>query len=87
MSDTELVESLRAAGSRSNAQSERLPIRVLLRLALTALLAIPVCLALALFSPSKPGDESRPPGLRRPRARTAALSPLSMALPLLRLIA
>jgi hypothetical protein len=65
MSDTELVELLRAAGSKSHAQPDRLPVRVLLRLALTVLLAIPVCLALALFL----ALEARPSRRRRPAAQ------------------
>ncbi len=68
MSDTELVELLRAAGSKSNAQPDRLPVRVLLRLALTVLLAIPVCLALALFLALEAGPSRR----RRPRAANSA---------------
>jgi hypothetical protein len=68
MSDTELVELLRAARSKSNAQPDRLSLRVLLRLALTVLLAIPVCLALALFL----ALEARPSRLRPPRAANPA---------------
>ena len=62
MSDAELVEILRAAGSKSIAQPERLPMRVLLRLVWTLLLAIPVCLALALFIAleARRGVASRP---------------------------
>jgi len=49
MSDPELVELLRAAGSQNDLQPEQFPLRVFLRVALTLLVAIPVCFGLIFF--------------------------------------
>ena len=85
MSDAEFVEILRTAGSKSDTHPQSLPMWVLLRVALTLLLAIPVCLALALFV----GLEARrgvapPPERTSPNSSARRLNPAVATRPFIR---
>jgi hypothetical protein len=85
MSDAEFVEILRTAGSKSNAHPQSVPMRVLLRVALTLLLAIPVCLALAVFVALEARRAVAPPLERTaPNSSARRLNPAVATRPFIR---